>query len=677
MKASTGVIALAAATGVSASSPVTKVIQLINELKVKVQADLEAESKSMAEYSTFCDDEQTEKGFAIKTAGSEIDGYKAVVEDTTGTISQLAASIDAAGSEVASKSSELKSATSVRDNENSDFNAAEKELVESIDTLARAVTIIKREMSFAQGGAKASSKNSKGLEALSGALNQIIAAAWIDSSSRSKLKAFMSTEAEADDELSLKQPQAAVKNYENHSGGIVATLEDMKDKAESTLNNLRREEMQSKHAFEMIKQSLTDAVTNLNKEIDESTAASGSAQEKLGKAEGDLSATEAAKKADEEYVSKLSTECTSKASEWEQRQASAKQEMEALAKGSEILTAKFGFIQTSVKALAKGQNDQFAARDKVITVLKKLGRQFNSFGMMQIASAASKDPFAKVRGLIESMIAKLEQQAQEEATHDAFCKEETTKSAKAKETKQSGVDKYQARIDEAKAGMDELKGEVATLSEEVSEIDASNKKATEMRNTENADYKKASTDYKESAEAITQALVVLKDFYRAGESFVQTGLTQGPEFGSAKGDASHSILEIMEVAESDFTKMLAEAETTESEAVEAYKTLMQENKVSKAKKEASIKAKTSELKSLEVALTHHKQDYETESAELSAVLDYVEKLKPQCESRAMTYEERKARRDAEVAGLQEALTILEGEDVAAFIQKRGFLHKKL
>jgi len=318
----------------------------------------------------------------------------------------------------------------------------------------------------------------------------------------------------------------------------------------------------------------------------------------------------------------------------------------------------------------------FAARDKVISVLKKLGRQYNSFGMMQIANAAGKDPFAKVRGLIEAMIAKLETQAQEEATHDAFCKEETVKSAKAKETKQNNVDKYQARIDEAKAAIDELKGEIATLSEELAEIASSNKKATAMREQEAADYAVASKDYKESAEAITQALVVLKDFYKSGDaSFVQTA--QAPEFGAARSDASHMILEILEVAQEDFTKLLAEAETTESEAIEAFKALIQGNAVSKAKKEAEVKAKTSEAKSVEVALTHHKQDWETESAELDAVLDYIQKLKPQCESKAMSYEERKARRDAEVAGLQEALTILEGEDVAAFIQKKGFLHKKL
>ena len=44
----------------------------------------------------------------------------------------------------------------------------------------------------------------------------------------------------------------------------MSTLEDMKDKAESALNSLRRDEMKSRHAFEMIKQSLEDAITNLN-----------------------------------------------------------------------------------------------------------------------------------------------------------------------------------------------------------------------------------------------------------------------------------------------------------------------------------------------------------------------------------------------------------------------------
>jgi chromosome segregation ATPase len=658
----------------SNSSPVTKVIELINELKVKVQRDLEAETKAMSEYSAFCDDEQTQKGFAIKTAERNMDGYSAVIDESTGSITSLTGQIDAAGSEIASKSEELKSASNIRSNENTDFQAAEKELVGAIDTLARAVTIIKREMSFVQGGSKSEAdKNAvtQKLQSMSGALDQIISAAWIDSSSRSKLKMFMSTD--MDDELSLKaqQPQASVKNYESKSGGIVDTLEDMKDKAESTLGSLRREEMQAKHAFEMIKQSLSDAIAGLNKEVDSSSTASSGAQARLGQAQGDLASTDAAKKADEEYVSKLSTECKAKAEEWDQRQKSARDEMAALNKGSEILSAKFGFVQIAVKS-AKSSDD-LMIRDKVQSLLKKMGRQYSSFGLMQIAGAAAKDPFAKVRGLVEAMISKLEMQAQEEATHDSFCKEEEAKSAKAKETKQNNVDKLQARIDEASAAIAELQNEVSTLNAELAEIAAATKKATEIRSTEHADYLRSSKDFKEAAEAVTQAMVVLKDFYNKG-AFVQTGVKQ-PEFGAARGDAGHAILEILETAQEDFTRLLAEAETSETEAEETFKALQQSNRVAKSTKESEVKNKTSEMKSLEVALTHHSSDYQTTSAELDAVLDYIQKLKPQCESKAMSYEERMARRDAVVAGLREALSLLEGDNVAAFIQK-GFLARK-
>jgi hypothetical protein len=218
-----GVVKSLLFVSVAASSPVTKVIELINELKVKVENDLSAESKAMEEYSTFCDDESTAKGFAIKTAADDIEGYKAVIEETTGSISQLGAAIEAAGSEAAAKTSELNSATKIRGNENADFVAAEKELVDSVDALSRAVTIIKREMSFVQGGKKSSGAIAKKLANMSDALDKIISAAYLDSSSRQKLQAFMATGTDMDDELSLKQPQAAVHNYESHSGGIVET----------------------------------------------------------------------------------------------------------------------------------------------------------------------------------------------------------------------------------------------------------------------------------------------------------------------------------------------------------------------------------------------------------------------------------------------------------------------
>merc|ERR550537_663220 len=133
--------------------------------------------------------------------------------------------------------------------------------------------------------------------------------------------------------------------------------------------------------------------------------------------------------------------------------------------------------------------------------------------------------------------------------------------------------------------------------------------------------------------------------------------SDAPEFGGAKGDAAHAIISILEMSLEDFTKLLMEVETAESEAQEAFDKLMSESKASKAAKEAEVKASLSEIKSLTVQLKDNKEDFDMTSKELDAVNSYIDELKPQCEEKTMSYAEKKARREAEIAGLKEALGI--------------------
>jgi hypothetical protein len=653
-------VALFAAPLVAAVSPVGKVIQLLGELKGKVQKDLDAESKAMEEYTEFCDDEITEKGFAIKTATSKIEEYSAAIEEATGKISGYAAALESNGAEIAAKSSELAEAKSVRAGEKKDFEAAEKELVETVDTLARAAAVLKRELSFAQGGSV-----SKKLGSMVNALQAIVAAN--DSSSAKVVKAFLE-----DDDLSLaQQPQATTKSYESKSGGIVDAVLDMKDKAESELQSLRKKEMTDGHNFAMLEQSLSDALTNLKKEVEESTANKSSTEEAKAQAEEDLSKTEASKAADEEYKKNMQQECQTKAIEWEERQKSAAGEMAAIAKAKEILSSGVtALVQTStnthrVKAIALDDS-----REEVVTVLKKMGRKFNSFALLSIAGRARSDPFVKIRGMVEEMIGKLEKEAQEEATQEAFCQEEKAKSSKARETKSASVDKYQARIDKATATTEQLKQEVAGLSKELADTQASLGKATKIRAEEAKKNKAAIADFKGSAEAVSQAMTVLREFY-GGSAFIQQ-----PSFGGAKSDSAGGIVSFLEVAQSDFTSLLAETEADEEQSKTAFEKLSQESAVTLATKEAEVKGKQSEIKSLGVAVANTGSDLENASKELDAIMEYIDKLKPQCESKAMTYAERKAARDAEIAGLKEAMTILEGDAPALeFVQKKAFLSR--
>merc|ERR1719456_1692714 len=223
------------------------------------------------------------------------------------------------------------------------------------------------------------------------------------------------------------------------------------------------------------------------------------------------------------------------------------------------------------------------ARQKVVKLLKKLSGEHHSFALAQMASAASSDPFVKIRGLIEDMIEKLLKEAQEDATHEAFCQEEMGKSTKSKEEKTTKLDEYQTRIDGASTTIAKLTDDVKELESEVAEIDAATATATKVRTTENTDYIKASSDFKSSAEAVAKAIEVLKNYYE-GALIQVASKKAGPAFGSAKSDTASTIISVLEMSEEDFTRLLAEAEATEDQAAKAFEKLSDENKVAKATK---------------------------------------------------------------------------------------------
>merc|ERR1712167_268127 len=89
------------------------------------------------------------------------EGFNAVIEESTGKIAEYSSVLESSGNEIAAKQSELAGATKVRGTENSDFKAAESELVDSVDMLARAASVLKRELSFSQVGKSSKKINKK------------------------------------------------------------------------------------------------------------------------------------------------------------------------------------------------------------------------------------------------------------------------------------------------------------------------------------------------------------------------------------------------------------------------------------------------------------------------------------------------------------------------------------
>merc|ERR1719389_1452104 len=543
------IVIVALATTAQSVSPVMKVVELLDECKAKVSKDLAAEADAMEKYTTFCDDELKDKGYAIETAASKIGDLEATIADAEATIAETNDEIATLGSVIAGKNKELYDAGVVRKQGNADFVAAEKELVTTVDQLSRAGALIKKEMSFAQGKMSAERIAIK-LKPMTSALNQIVEAAWVTAGSKKTLKSFLQATQAAkeneDDDLDLSQPQAKMVAYESSSGGIVTAIEEMQGKAEDTLSDLRKKEMQASNSYAMVKSGLEGEMKNTADKLSTAKSSNAGATEADGKASSELVETEKTKAADEEYAATLKGECETKATEWAERQKSATEEMAVIEKAKDILTSgvkAFVQVQSKINKAHDDDDDEddktADRRDKVVSLLKDLAGKHHSYALTQMAAMARSDPFVKIRGLIEDMIAKLLKEAQEEATQKAFCDEEIGKSKKAQEEKQAKVDEYTSRIDTASSTIAQLTEDVKTLESEIAEIDKAQAEATKVRTTENTDYVKASTDFRDSAQAVAKAIEVLKNYYEG--SFVQISAktnAKQPEFGSAKGDTA-------------------------------------------------------------------------------------------------------------------------------------------
>merc|ERR1719261_2106530 len=124
MNAAVTVIFLALACPAACVSPVQKVIELLDECKAKVAKDLAAEAEMMEEYTTFCDDELKEKGYAIETSKREMGDLSATIEDSKATIIEKTDEISTLGTTIAAKEKELAAATEVRTAKNAELAAA-------------------------------------------------------------------------------------------------------------------------------------------------------------------------------------------------------------------------------------------------------------------------------------------------------------------------------------------------------------------------------------------------------------------------------------------------------------------------------------------------------------------------------------------------------------------------
>lgn len=644
-------------------TPIEKVLQMLSDLESKVITEGKDAQKVYDEFAEFCEIRSKNVGFEIKQGTAEVNELKAAIAQGAATAQSLNAKIEELAAAIATSSGDLKAATEIRAKERAAFEAQQTELTDVIGTLQRAIVILEKEMS--KTGAS-SMMQLKSATSIAEALSVMVQASSLSTADASKLTALVQSSEQDGDELAA--PAGSV--YKSSSGGVVATLQELFDKAEAQLEEARKSETKSLQAYSMLAQSLKDEIKYANEDMDRAKKDLGASNEAKATAEGDLSVTSSDLSEDSSTLATLHQDCMKGAEDFEAETKSRGEELKALATAKKVIQEStstgaadlsYSFLQVSRSALSSSAD---LANFEAVRFVRDLAQKQNSPALAQLAqrmaqamraSGQSGDPFAKVKSLINNMIERLSKEGDADATENSFCEKELSETAAKKSDREATIEKLSASIDSMTAKSSKLKEQGASLQKQLAALAGSQAEADKLRAEEKAAYDVNSAEMEKGIKGVQLALKVLNEYY-AKDSSASVSSTQLRSSGNG-------IISLLEVVESDFSKGYAEMKAAEESAVSEYQRLSKANDIEKATKMQDLKYKTKEAKSLDKATSETNADKSTVLQELDAVNEYNTGIKARCVAKAETYAERSRRRQEEIAGLKEALSILEGEAV--------------
>jgi len=370
--------AFAMAVVVRADSPVGKVLSMLSDLQATIVKEGEVAQKEYEDFSEWCEDRARNLGFEIKTGKSESESLKASINLEIATMESLQAKVEKLSASIATDQADLKAAIHIRDVESKDFEAGAEDLVGTIDMLKRATGILEREMQ------KGSSMLQSAAGSLTDAFAAMVQASLISNADVNRLTALVQDAhkaRDASDDEDLGAPAADV--YRSHSGNVLETLQDLTEKAEAQLVDARNKETSNLNHFQMLKQSLEDAIRVETAELNDAKKAIGECQGQKAAATGDLAVTSSDLAADERTKATLHHNCMTKASTFEAETKSRGEELKALADAKKVIEeatggaalAQTSFLQTDRSRLTSGAD---LASFEVVHLIRDLARKQGS-----------------------------------------------------------------------------------------------------------------------------------------------------------------------------------------------------------------------------------------------------------------------------------------------------------
>merc|ERR1719162_1485332 len=680
---------------------VDKVVSMLEDLQLQVLAEGEAEAATYNKFACFCKTTQNDKSSSIKTGKDDKTSLSADIEKYSKQRDALDKKIAELEDDIEKAEKEMKNANEKSDAALKVYTANEADMDAALASLKEAIKVLKSSVSPSLVQLQSIGKTVQQAALMADALG-------LGGAKVQQAATFFLQQGEVPVEM---------EDYKFHSSSIIETLEKLQGDFRKEKDSIDADEVKRVQTHDMFIQAKTDFVKAQTLAMEEAKSDRDQKIENIGTASQELTTVSATLLDDMEYLDELNTICSDKAKTWDQRTKLRANELTAITQATGIVKATVAeetqsstirFAQTksvihladavasSDKAMeaieaeaemSEGSDEapsflqkrsvqkhepesQDGARQLILSLLKGKGQQLKSTLLASLATQIASNPFAKIKKLIQELIERLLKEAAEEANQKGFCDKATADATQKRTYAADKIEGLNAKMAKLAALSDKLNEELQTLTKEIGDLDDAKAKAEKERTEESAENANTVTEANAGLAAVKMAIDILDKFYKtSAKAEVDLSLSQGPlddapDAGFKTGEAyqgagaeSGGIIGMMEVIQSDFERTISETKSAEAASQKEHLEFSTESGKSLAEKNMAKKEKIALKDETDANFNDAEDDMTSQTKILVTSIKELIELKAACIDTGMSYADRVAMREQEIASLKKALCI--------------------
>lgn len=701
----------------SSVTPLKKVISLLTDLKAQVTTEGQAEAATFANFTSFCSATDASKSDVIKNG-------KAQIEASTATIKSKKADLTQAQADVKQRKETAERLAREKDDNREEctkaslaFNNSDADLSAAVNGLQGAINKLQK----TKGGASFLDLG----HSIEKSLDLAAAIGFMEESDRDAATAFL--QSAADPYVADAGAEYNKSDYAFHSSGIVATLQSLLQKFQADKAAGQAAYKNAKQGCDDTDKAKTDSLASNAAALKASSNTAASLQIGIANEEQTLLQTQKTLREDKTYLKELKETCAARTADWNQRSQLRKDEASAIDSAVTVLKEKAAVLagaslnasaptknaslieifpdvdaaypsffqqnllrRSSLLAKSKARSElmarEMALTSQVVQQLTESGMRLQSSRISGLAvrmaleaeqpSNSNTSPLQTVKTMVQKLVNKLNNEATQDANQKGQCEILLGKAKSERDRRFDELRKLESKLKTLEAKRVELRDDSDILKDQLTKLRQGLTDASAVRAKESEQNSFAIAQAKEGSAAVKSAISALSAFYKKAQrtadkydgvpALIQSDATPDAGFSGSyagKQGASEGILSMMEVVQSDFEKSAAGTKAAEEKAAEDFSKFKADSKTDIASKETSLKLKQDDFATAEADLASGAQNLRSIMDLVDGALRTLEDLKATCVTSKMSFEERKAQREKEIADLKLALCTLDPNGV--------------